>query len=535
MKHFTCVLLILLAAFIPTHNAWAENSEEIDSISSVVQLDKSGIADITETIVYDFGSNQRRGIYRNIPFVYETGNEEGFLSEVRVLQVQMDSKDIPFQVTEHSRSIQIKIGDPNRTISGKHEYLIRYTLSNVLIDAEDADRFIYDVTGDEWTVPIRRASMTLFSEVQHTSIFCYTGEFRSIDSDCMIAESFPEQIFSNGVMSPGSNMTVEYNFPKGSFTNYANLIPTSELPTSSSTDTPDEINILFILILLLFPLSAFIYGLGKFLIYRRKKSMTIVPQYKPPEGLSPAEIGVLQDDASDSWEMTATLIDLARRGYLKISQTRKKSFFRQAQWKLTLTGKNVDLKDFEQKYIDAIFGGQKEVELHKVDKLQVSDAIQKIDKDLKKQLTGLGHYEKKRKGFSKIFGLFGLPSLSNQGYEKWAEVEGFKQFLSVTDKERFDFHNAPEKNPQQFMEFLPYAIALGVEKKWAKQFEGIDLSKEASWYSSAYLSSFAASDFANSISSFSSSAASNFASGSSSTSGGGFSGGGVGGGGGGSW
>jgi uncharacterized membrane protein len=109
-------------------------------------------------------------------------------------------------------------------------------------------------------------------------------------------------------------------------------------------------------------------------------------------------------------------------------------------------------------------------------------------------------------------------------------LKGFKEFMSVTDKERFDFHNAPEKSPEQFMAFLPYAIALGVEKKWTKLFDDIQM-EPPSWYSSVGTATvFNAAVFSSELGAFTGAFST-----SSGSSGGGSAGGGSGGGGGGSW
>jgi uncharacterized membrane protein len=86
------------------------------------------------------------------------------------------------------------------------------------------------------------------------------------------------------------------------------------------------------------------------------------------------------------------------------------------------------------------------------------------------------------------------------------------------------------------MEFLPFATALGVEKKWAEQFKNIEM-ENPTWYKGGSYSSFSAASFSKDISSFNSSMSAGVtaASGGSGSGGGGFSGGGGGGGGGGSW
>jgi uncharacterized membrane protein len=118
------------------------------------------------------------------------------------------------------------------------------------------------------------------------------------------------------------------------------------------------------------------------------------------------------------------------------------------------------------------------------------------------------------------------------GYEVQDYLKGFKLFLEMTEKERYDFHNAPEKSPEQFMEYLPYAIAFGVEEKWAKVFEGITIPNPG-WYDGGSVHSFSAVNLTTSLGAFSTVFAAS--SGASPSSGGGHSGGGSGGGGGGSW
>jgi uncharacterized membrane protein len=46
-------------------------------------------------------------------------------------------------------------------------------------------------------------------------------------------------------------------------------------------------------------------------------------------------------------------------------------------------------------------------------------------------------------------------------------------FFNATEKERLNFINAPTQTIEQFEEFLPWAIAFDLEKKWTRQFESI--------------------------------------------------------------
>ena len=117
------------------------------------------------------------------------------------------------------------------------------------------------------------------------------------------------------------------------------------------------------------------------------------------------------------------------------------------------------------------------------------------------------------------------------GWDAENNLKGFQMYLSYTGKERMEMLNSPKLNPQKFLEYLPYAIAFGVEKKWQKQFKSITIPKP-DWYVSD--GPFIYNSFISDISNLSSNI-SNAMSVSGSGTSGGFSGGGAGGGGGGSW
>ena len=123
-------------------------------------------------------------------------------------------------------------------------------------------------------------------------------------------------------------------------------------------------------------------------------------------------------------------------------------------------------------------------------------------------------------------------------------IAGFKQYLSITERERLDRMTPPEDTPELFERYLPYAIALGVENRWAKRFAGVLAAAAAqgqqgmSWYSGSHSAWSDPDGFVNTVgSSLAStvSSASTAPGSSSGSGGGGSSGGGGGGGGGGGW
>jgi uncharacterized membrane protein YgcG len=142
-----------------------------------------------------------------------------------------------------------------------------------------------------------------------------------------------------------------------------------------------------------------------------------------------------------------------------------------------------------------------------------------------------------------FYHLLKAPTLS--GRKIMDQIEGFKLYLSVAEKERLNLLNPPEKTPELFEKYLPYALALDVENAWSEQFAEV-LARAGTetqpytpaWYSGRSWDGFHASRFADSLGSSFAGAISSSSSppGSSSGSGGGgFSGGGGGGGGGSGW
>jgi uncharacterized membrane protein len=123
-------------------------------------------------------------------------------------------------------------------------------------------------------------------------------------------------------------------------------------------------------------------------------------------------------------------------------------------------------------------------------------------------------------------------------------IAGFKQYLSITEGERLDRMTAPKDTPEGFEKYLPYAIALGVENRWAERFARVLAAAAASgqqgfgWYSGSSdpwsNPGRFADDMGDSLSS-TISLASTAPGSSSGSGGGGSSGGGGGGGGGGGW
>jgi uncharacterized membrane protein len=135
-----------------------------------------------------------------------------------------------------------------------------------------------------------------------------------------------------------------------------------------------------------------------------------------------------------------------------------------------------------------------------------------------------------------------------QGRKVMDEIEGFKQYLGVAEEDRLNYLHPPEKTPELFERYLPYAVALEVENAWADRFAGVLAAAAAAgvataaWYAGDRFSDSDWGNFANRVGdslastvASASTAPGSSGNGSSGSGGGGSSGGGGGGGGGSGW
>lgn len=505
------------------------SAEQINSFDSLATLSKSNVLTVKETIVYDFGSESRHGIYRTIPTDYPTSNNKHYYVNVALQSVTgEDGISIKADESSNSGSEVFKIGDPNRTLTGVHTYVVTYTISPIITAGDKGQLLNFNVTGNDWQVPILKASSTLVLPEGVTALgsACYTGPAGSAAQDCKLDGTTAA---TNGYLPAGDGLTVLYDLPAGTV---------SALLTPSDVRIPTGVYIFLaalVVSLLTLVIWLWIVLVRKFREKRRKDRQTVIAQYEAPKGQSPGDIGYLIDDKGDMVEITATLIDLAVRGYIKIEQTRPKSFLKSARYKLTKLKPSDGLARYESTLFNALFTEGEEVELQELDRTAMAAATASVHKELKRRLTTLGYYSdsKKLKGVWEKAVQGGR--LTDEGAKAWAQVAGLKLYLSVAEKDRLKFTDAPERTPERFNKLLPYAIALGVEKEWAKQFEGIDVEQSTTWYTGNYASGFLVGSMVDDLGGgFSSAVASSFVVASSSSSGG-SSGGGFGGGGGGSW
>lgn len=561
MKRLFFSLLLTAASLLP----FVASAEVIRDYRVTATVETSRNVIFEETITYDFTPLNKHGILRFIPEHYER-HGASYRLRINVLGVTRDGKPEPFTQSEKSGDLQIKIGDPDESVTGLHVYTIRYETNRAINSFADHDELYWNVNGNGWPVGIEKTSFSFVpapgTDPASVDSVCYTGERGSTEKLCsttQTSQGFVTQ--ASRVLGAYEGMTVAFSFPTG-------IVRELTLWEKAWILLRDNG-------VLAFPIVAFAV---MFLLWRAKgrdpKTGTLIPQYEPPKGLSPAVIGsIMATGTVPAKATTATIVDLARRGFLKIRFDETKGLFGN-----TTTYTFVNLKKdsppqspADRAILYGLFVGGDEQTVtnlrdHKfytsvesfrthiqaeVDALRVFDTnpiMVRTAYAVVAVLVGVGLnilFSGDALGFiaglltGVIIFVFGwqMPRRTAVGTALLTNILGFKWFLSVTEKDRMSFHNAPERKPEQFQALLPYAIVFDVERQWTEQFASLNLPPP-DWATGAAVTHMNMMAFTSSLDTLHSAASTSaYASPSSGGSGfsGGSSGGGGGGGGGGSW
>jgi len=576
-------LLLLLSFLIFPGNVSAEDFV-IQSFHSDIRIQKSGEVRVTERIIVDFAQNEKHGIYRDLPIVYENSGEKTY-TEINLASVTRNNNPDKFKSDRNESNLRVRIGDPNITVTGEQTYIITYSIKGILRDFEEYDELYWNVTGNEWLTGITKASAVVRLPVEGIiKAACYTGYSGSKDEcSSSVGDAKNANFLVSRSLSPNEGMSIVVGYKKGIVPILTVLAP-EKYPFLKLQYLYTFLGTLaagVVLVMIYWhldgrdvwsavPLSLTSNGkVGKKPLFRKD---LITVEFEPPERLRPAEIGVLIDEKADTLDITASIIDLASRGYLKIEEIEKSWIFGKQDYILHRSQKeSKELMQYEKILLSSLFsGGGTSVALSDL-KDTFYDDLKRVKDALYEEVFSKGffpeHPEEKRGKYllisiiigavsfvltmnlmshfyimsillgvvaSSIVLLFFSRSMARRsiiGSDLYRRALGYRLFISGAEKYRQQFFE--KKN--MFNDILPYTIVFGLTEKYAKAMKEMGIvSSNPTWYTGLHAFSYAT--FASDMSSFSSSLSSSISSTPSSSGfSGGSSGGGFGGGGGGSW
>ena len=514
---------------IPADGMIALRSWHVVDFHADVHVRRSGVVEVVETLTVRFEGSYN-GIFRTIPVEYRTHANLNYTLGLEVLSVEDEAgQGLRYETSRERHYRKIKVWVPGAS-DAVRTVIVRYRVDNALRffqeDDQTWDELYWNVTGDEWPVPIERASVSVRLPAQVTGVRArgFTGGYGSTEESAEVRVSdYMVDVRSIRGLGIHEGLTVAIawdSFVTEPAGEYLIRRPTrwDRIRRFFRSNWP-----LLIPFLALFAMHRIWSRRG-----RDPRRRPIAPMYEPPEGLTPSEVGTLVDNRVDLRDVTAMLVDLAVRGYLVIEETEEDKFLgliKERDYVLELQKGGQDLaglKSHEHKLLKAVFGSQTAG-----DRVRMSDLENEFYKDLPgikerifDELMKLNYYRSRpdqvlvswigiaiatglvvggggavisaRFGMAPLttvlagvltgaivlgFGIF-MPARTVAGTRALEAALGFEEFLQRVESDRF---KKMITGPEMFERYLPYAMALAVEKKWAAAFA--DICREPpDWY-----------------------------------------------------
>jgi len=504
-------LLIFLSVFVfllfSSTSSYAQDDEKIIEFVSDITVNSDASVDIKERIIFSPSTSiQRHGLEWQIPYIYSV---KAFRrnTEIRFNSVVYYPLNDPELKTYnlYSRNdekgwVVLRIGSPETYISGIHVYEIDYTLKYTGISYfKENDEVFLNIIGPGWGIPIESAYSNINLPSKPLDTICFTGIDGSKERNCTIEETEENlRISVNERLQPYEGYTFAVKLEKGVL-----------------EDTRNEQRLTFIIanigILLPIPVGIFLFGFLK-KKYKNEK-IAIIPHYEPEKDMDSLLGGTLISQKFVAKHITAVLIELATKGYLKIREYEKKKY--------EFVKKEKDSKELSphlKTLFDSIFVYGDVVPIKKITNFyHTATKVYMEANEYLKEKDILSNTALKRKSTYTIisilvmFGAFislgffitisaigwmlgilfsgilllifalTLDVRSKEGNKKYYYLLGMKMYINTAEKHRIQFHNDPKRYNELFEKLLPYAMIFGLEKQWAKLFEDI-YTQTPDWY-----------------------------------------------------
>ena len=569
----------------------ADEGWVITSFHSEIAIGGDSVLTVQEDIRVDFGSLQKHGIFRTIPLRYRYDDTHDRYYTVDVVAVTNGVRPITYTDSIQSDNLVIKIGDPNFLVTGANRYVITYKVTGALNSFSDHDELFWNVDGALWPVPKQAVTaMVILPNDSFQKGVCYQGPTGSTEP-CKFAQDSAGTVefSSTRPLGSGEQMSIVTALNKGAVDVPPPMLEPRlrEFPQDAFDINPLTVGLSLLIAIAGLTLVGWNWWkhgrdrqyLTQYYLTNDPRERTeplfqhdtVVVEFEAPQNMRPAELGLILDERVDAKDVTATIVELAVRGFMTIGEVAGGS-----DWTFTWKGGGdaAALLPYEKTILDGIFAGQEQVSLSEL-KGKFAPTLRAAEGQIyagaasRKLFTTRPDAARTQWGCLGVavtiggiaisvalglafgWGLIGaavvltglvltitfpfMPQRTATGRELLQHTLGFRLYMTTAEKYRQQF----AAKAQIFTQLLPYAIVFGCVSLWAKAFEGIDTSTTSGWY--AGNAPFQAALLANSLESMNANISSAIAytppsAGSSSGfGGGGSSGGGGGGGGGGSW
>jgi uncharacterized membrane protein len=506
------LLFFLLIVTVCLPAPAAAKSWRVSNFQDNITVKPDGSATVNETITLVF-VGEWHGIHRAIPIEYPGPDGTNYQLFLEVTSVTgEDGAKLKYDSSSSGAYRDLKIYVPD-AVNSTRTVNIAYRVRNATRFFDQYDEFYWNVTGNDWPVPIDHAAATVHFPDGSGSLRAqaFTGVYGSTERDATAAVDGAVANFeTKNALPMRGGLTIDVYIPKGVL------------------KAPGALTKFFWFIggnpAIFLPLVTFavMFCLWWFAGRDPDPGMSVAPMYDPPPGISPAEAGTLLDDRIHPRDITSTIVDLAVRGFIKIEETDEKGLlFHNKDYIFHLLQKRQDwrgLAPHESVMLENIFiGDVPDTRLSSL-KNRFYTAVPVVRTDIMSALKQKGIYSldpESANGYS-IVAAFGIlipfaalqilgwvdffssvpivaicllisaliwflfarqmTAKTLKGARTHIAVLGFQEFMNRVDADRLKV-----MPPNTFEKFLPYAMALGVEHHWAQAFSGL-IHDPPTWY-----------------------------------------------------
>jgi uncharacterized membrane protein YgcG len=510
--------------------------EKITSFHSDITVAESGSLTVRETIqIYAAGDIFKRGITRALPLTRRDIDNNRIGVDYIIREVLVDGKPVNYFTEKEGGDLVVYVGERDRYLSpGNYRYEILYETAGQIGFFDDYDELSWNVNGlSGKTMDSVGAVVRLPAGADVISSHCYTGRQGSGDSNCTTETDEVGTLVVQANNLPSNEMlTLSVGFTKGFVTQ-----PPEQLPRTFTWFERKGL-VLLSSLFLVFLFAYYIYTWRRYGVDPPKP--VVIPQFSPPDGLSPASVGMLYKGHYLDDFVTASIVNLSVKGFIRIDEVVEKgglfglrsdkryalarlkeaddklpaeeqivmrSLFRKTE-SVTLTGKYDEtiammMRDYHKslkKQHGSVLNEGRNLKFHLVPWLAFIAYFIVMVRFVTDDLL---QFTANRNALVATL-LLGLVSyllyawlIVRPGERKLhyrSAVEGLKMYLDVAEEKQLQFFNPPEVTPALFEQLLPYAIALDMEKVWGDKFEKAFLSSalepesyRPAWYGGRYV------------------------------------------------
>ncbi len=498
------------------HSSLKSSASKIVSFDADISLSKDGILDVTENIDMDFANQQRHGIFRFIPVTFhrDLGTYTTF---IRLLSVtDASGRPYRFNKADVGNDITIKIGDPKKLVGGRQTYKVHYQVARAVNFFGNEPELYWNVTGDQSQFAIESAKATIHLPTQNLTAIktiAFVGPPGS-------TQTVPVSTTNNFVtvktlkrLPPGEGLTFAIRMPRGTV-----ILPRVSQQLIWFVQDWWEAFVLPLVTAVMLWLYWLIFGRDR----GGRKAVGV--EWEPPKDLSPAEVGTLIDERCEMSDITATLVDLAARGYMKIEQIPYNGIMMMSKTDYRFTELKpppdaAPLKLHESLMLTAVFGyvsresslsgllGKFYSNIPEIRRAVYDSLLAKryfardpntdrstfvtfgiiivvagiflvifIGNDLRASAVGF-----LLSGFVVALASNAMPARTAAGAAALNQCLAFQKFVRKAEKKRLEV--LAKDDPTLFGRLLPYAMVLGCAEQWAKAFKDLAMPPP-DWYAS---------------------------------------------------